>query len=139
MPVGCIIISCIGPTISVHVALLHAQYNYLHFRVNSILPLYRYGEDWKRIRSAINKQVIPRRVSNLTPPLCSVTDDLLNHLEEITSSNGGRVEDVTPIMTKWAFQSMLNTACLLVEYTYITRALKCKPSASDMIIKKPED
>ncbi len=52
-----------------------------------------------------------------------MTDDLLNHLEEITSSNGGRVEDVTPIMTKWAFQSTLNTACLLVEYAYLIMSI----------------
>ncbi|XP_064393549.1 probable cytochrome P450 49a1 [Halichondria panicea] len=67
--------------------------------------IFAHGEDWKRIRSAIGKQVIPRRVGNLTPVLCDVTEDLLNHLEETTTSNGERIEDITLIMTKWAFQN----------------------------------
>ena len=59
-------------------------------------------EDWKRIRSAIGKQVIPRRVGNLTAPLCDITDDLINYLKE---TNNGEIEDLTPVMTSWAFQS----------------------------------
>ncbi len=49
--------------------------------------------------------MIPRRVGNLTPVLCGVTDDLLKHIETISSSSDGHVEDLADIMTKWAFQS----------------------------------
>ncbi len=79
----------------------------------------RHGEDWKRIRSAIGKQVIPRRVGNLTPVLCDVTEDLLNHLEETTTSNGERIEDITLIMTKWAFQSMFPTYIMSKHDCYV--------------------
>ncbi len=51
----------------------------------------------------MSKQVIPRRVGNLTPVLCDITDDLLNHLT--VSFDSGKIEDITSVMTKWAFQS----------------------------------
>ena len=67
--------------------------------------MYSHKEDWKRIRSAVSKQVIPRRVGNLTAPLCDITDDLLENLKEIVETNDGQIEDVTEKMTAWAFQS----------------------------------
>ncbi len=83
----------------------------------SSVSIYRDGEDWKRIRSAISKQVIPRRVGNLTPVLCDVTDDLLAYLEEVISKKNGRIDDITPLVTMWAFQS-----------TYTTRSTCSSPS-----------
>ncbi|XP_064393551.1 cytochrome P450 10-like isoform X1 [Halichondria panicea] len=67
--------------------------------------LFADGEDWKRIRSAIGKQVIPRRVGNLTPVLCDITDDLLVYFREVVSNKNGQIEDITPLMTMWAFQN----------------------------------
>ncbi len=53
--------------------------------------------------------MIPRRVGNLTPVLCGVTDDLLKHIE---TSSDGRIEDLTEMITKWAFQSKRNPFCI---------------------------
>ena len=67
-----------------------------------IFHAFSYDKEWKRIRSAISKQVIPKRVSNLTAPICDITDDLLNYLNK---TNNGKIDDITPIITKWTFQS----------------------------------
>ena len=67
-----------------------------------IFYTFRYDKEWKRIRSAISKQVIPKRVGNLTAPICDITDDLLNYLSK---TNNGKIDDITPIITKWTFQS----------------------------------
>ena len=41
--------------------------------------------------------MIPRRVGNLTPVLCDITDDLHVYLEEIITTNSdGHIEDLTP-------------------------------------------
>ena len=69
------------------------------------LAMHSHKEDWKRIRSAIGKQVIPRRVGNLTAPLCDITDDLMENLKETMDNNDGRIEDIMAKMTLWAFQS----------------------------------
>ncbi len=50
--------------------------------------------------------MIPRRVGNLTPVLCDITDDLHVYLEEvIATTDNGLIEDITSVITKWAFQS----------------------------------
>ena len=50
----------------------------------------------------MSKQVIPRRVGNLTAPLCDIAEDLINYLKE---TNNGDIKDLTPIIIKWTFQS----------------------------------
>lgn len=62
--------------------------------------------------------MIPRRVGNLTPKLCDVTDDLLNYLSGMCIAQNGHIDDLTPIMTKWAFQSMSNIIINL--YLWVT-------------------
>ncbi|XP_064393529.1 probable cytochrome P450 49a1 isoform X2 [Halichondria panicea] len=85
--------------------------NNIHKMNNWPSPMvFAHEEDWKRIRSATSKQVIPRRVGNLTPPVCDATDDLLNQMTKMSSENNGRIEDVMHLITKWAFQ---NTACFV--------------------------
>ena len=62
------------------------------------------GEEWKRIRSAAKKQIIPRRVGNFTPTLSNFAEQFGNHLYSIRSPEG-YVMDVQAQVMKYAFQS----------------------------------
>ena len=44
-------------------------------------------------------------MGNLTAPLCDITDDLLENLQETMNNNDGLIKDMTEKMTQWAFQS----------------------------------
>lgn len=72
-----------------------SQHNYIQLLY--FVLIFSYDKEWKRIRSAISKQVIPKRVSNLTVPICDITDDLLNYLSK---TDNGKIDDITPIITK---------------------------------------
>ena len=61
------------------------------------------GEEWRKIRSNATKQVIPRRVANFVEPLSVIAEELLSHLEAL-QDEGGNVQDVSPELSKWAFQ-----------------------------------
>ena len=47
-------------------------------------------------------------MGNLTAPLCDITDDLLENLQETMENNDGQIKDVTEKVTGWAFQSKLS-------------------------------
>ena len=59
--------------------------------------------DWKRLRSAMIKQVVPRRLVHFTVPMCSVANELCDHIKEIRSSDGW-VEDIWGHMQSWALK-----------------------------------
>ena len=61
------------------------------------------GEEWKKIRSAASKQVIPRRVGNFVEPLSDIADEFVAHLGAIKDESGN-VYDLQPELDKWAFQ-----------------------------------
>ena len=64
---------------------------------------YRYGPEWKRIRSAAAKQVVPRRVGNFTAPLNEINDELLQYVARIRNKDG-YVENIGSVLDMWAFQ-----------------------------------
>ena len=67
------------------------------------IHVHRDGAEWKRIRSAAAKQVIPRRVGNFVSPLNEIADDFLQYVAGIRNKEG-YVEDIKIVMDKFAFQ-----------------------------------
>ena len=68
------------------------------------------GEEWKKIRSAASKQVIPRRVANFTAPLSVVSDNLAEQFE-IHKDQDAYISDIRDFMARWAFQGNYYTPC----------------------------
>ena len=65
--------------------------------------VYREGSEWKRIRSAGNKQILPQRVAKFVPPLCEIADELMEQLERQRDQDGN-IRDVKDFTIKWSFQ-----------------------------------
>ena len=63
------------------------------------------GADWKRLRSAMSKQVVPRRLANYTSGLCSVSNDLCNHFASQRDANGW-MNDIFDAMGKWSLKGV---------------------------------
>jgi len=63
------------------------------------------GNEWKRIRSAGKKQIIPRRVGNYAAALGKFANQLGDHLYT-TRNTKGCVADVQTEMMKYAFQGV---------------------------------
>ena len=63
------------------------------------------GADWKRLRSAMSKQVVPRRVANYTTGLCNVSNDLCNHFASQRDANGW-MDDIFDAMGKWSLKGV---------------------------------
>ena len=74
------------------------------------------GEEWKRIRSAAKKQIIPRRVGNFAPTLSKFADQFGNHLYSIRNPEG-YVTDVQAQTMKYAFQGEINVTSMAL-YTH---------------------
>ena len=61
------------------------------------------GEEWKRIRSAAKKQIIPRRVGNFAPTLSKFAEQFGNHLYSIRNPEG-YVMDVQTQVNNYTLQ-----------------------------------
>ena len=62
--------------------------------------------DWKRLRSAMTKQVTPRRVTHFTEPLSLVSDSLCEHIR-ITRDANGWMTDIAHPMQNWATRGII--------------------------------
>ena len=63
------------------------------------------GSEWKRIRSAGNKQILPQRVAKFVTPLSEIADALMDQLEK-SRDEDGNISDVRDFTVKWSFQGM---------------------------------
>ena len=63
------------------------------------------GEDWKKLRSAMSRQVVPRRVANYTPGLCKISEDLCDHLAAQRGTDGW-VDDIFDATGKWSLKGV---------------------------------
>ena len=63
------------------------------------------GAYWKRLRSAMSRQVVPRRIANYTPGLCNVANDLCNHFASQRNANGW-INDIFDTMGKWSLKDV---------------------------------
>ena len=70
-----------------------------------INSLFSGGSEWKRIRSAGSKQVLPQRVAKFVTPLCEITDILVEQLKE-SRDEDGNISDMRDFTVKWSFQGM---------------------------------
>ena len=63
------------------------------------------GAEWRRLRSALSKQIIPRRVANFIPSFYAVSDALCIHLAN-QRNEADWVDDVHDILGKWALKGI---------------------------------
>ena len=63
------------------------------------------GETWKKFRSAMSKQVVPRALYNFTPSLYSVARDLCQHLSYKKDAHG-TVANIQEDLQNWALKSV---------------------------------
>ena len=63
------------------------------------------GSEWKRIRSAGSKQVLPQRVAKFVTPLGEIADELMEQLEKRRDEDGN-INDTRDFTVKWAFQGV---------------------------------
>ncbi len=75
------------------------------------MVLCREGEDWKRDRVAISKQVLPQNVNSYIEGLSSIYARFSDHLRRIRSDDG-LIEDFTSLSRKLTMEG-------LYESTYI--------------------
>ena len=68
--------------------------------------VYAYQDEWKRLRSAMSKQVTPHRLSHFTPSLCSIADELCDHMTAVQKEGSGQVDGVYPYLQKWALKGV---------------------------------
>ena len=70
-----------------------------------MLLVFSGGSEWKRIRSAGSKQILPQRVAKFVTPLSEIADILMEQLEK-SSDEDGNISDVRDFTVKWSFQGM---------------------------------
>ena len=63
------------------------------------------GAEWRRLRSALSKQIIPRRLEIFIPNFYAVSDVLCIHLANCRSETDV-VDDVHDVMNKWALKGI---------------------------------
>ncbi len=76
---------------------------------NNNMPVgmvFAHKNEWKRLRSAMTKQVTPRRVTHFTQPLCTVADSLCEHIKNTRDANGW-MEDMWRPMLNWAMSGIV--------------------------------
>ena len=71
----------------------------------TVFLIFSGGSEWKRIRSAGNKQVLPQRVAKFVTPLSEIADILMEQLEK-SRDEDGNINDVRDFTVKWSFQGM---------------------------------
>ena len=67
--------------------------------------LFSGGSEWKKIRSAGSKQVLPQRVAKFVTPLGEIADELMEQLGK-SRDDDGNIHDVRDFTVKWAFQGV---------------------------------
>ena len=68
--------------------------------------VFSHKNDWKRLRSAMTKQVTPRRLTHFTEPLSAVSDSLCDHMINTIDSEGW-VSDIWQPMQRWAMKGTI--------------------------------
>ena len=63
------------------------------------------GADWKKLRSAMSRQVVPRRLANYTPGLFRVSKDLCDYFASQREANGW-MNDIYDAMQKWSLKGI---------------------------------
>ena len=83
-----------------------------------MLLVFSGGSEWKRIRSAGNKQILPQRVAKFVTPLSEIADILAEQLEK-SRDEDGNINDVRDFTVKWSFQGMYHefALCMMCVYT----------------------
>ena len=85
---------------------LEDMFQWIHRKINVLDGLITAsGPNWKRLRTAMGKQVTPSRIRNFMSALYTVTDDLCNHLASIRNQEGV-VANLLPNMQNWTVQSI---------------------------------
>lgn len=74
----------------------------------ALIPACRSGEDWKKGRSAINKQIKPSNVQSYTPGLNGVTTYFTDYLKSVRDEND-RISDISMPLRKLLMESMCTT------------------------------
>ena len=68
--------------------------------------VFSHKDDWKRLRSAMTKQVTPRRVTHFIEPLSLVSDSLCEHIRNTRDANGW-MTDIAHPMQNWAARGII--------------------------------
>ena len=78
------------------------------------LLVFSRGSEWKRIRSAGSKQILPQRVAKFVTPLSEIADILVEQLEK-SRDEDGNISDVRDFTVKWSFQGV----CMMKFYMHV--------------------
>ena len=71
-----------------------------------------HGEHWRRLRSAINKQVVFSDLLQFLPQINNVSTDFVHLIER--KKQDGQVNDIFPLLLSWAFEGMASAALEIV-------------------------
>ena len=83
---------------------LELNNKWIHEKNNMPVEMvYSHKDDWKRLRSAMTKQVTPRRITHFTEPLSLVSDSLCEHIRNTRDANGW-MTDIWRPMQNWALR-----------------------------------
>ena len=83
---------------------MEKNFTWIHHKSKMPMAMFMsHKSDWKRLRSAMTKQVIPHKLALFTGPMCSIADELCDHIKEIRSSDGW-IEDIWGRMQMWALK-----------------------------------
>ena len=65
------------------------------------------GHEWKKLRSAMAKPIVPRRVAMFAPSLYTVADELGNHWISKGNKENVAVDDIRDDLQKWALKGVI--------------------------------
>ena len=68
----------------------------------------RHGEHWRRLRSAINKQIVFSNLLQFLPQINKVSTDFIHLIER--KKEDGQVNDIFPLLLSWSFEGMASAA-----------------------------
>ena len=63
------------------------------------------GAAWRKLRSTMSRQIVPRKIANYIPGLCKVSEDLCDHLAAQRNTDGW-VDDVFDATGKWSLKGV---------------------------------
>ena len=63
------------------------------------------GANWKKLRSAMSRQVVPKRLANYSSGLSSISKDLCDHFASQRDANGW-MNDIFDAMGKWSLKGV---------------------------------
>ena len=82
------------------------------------------GTEWKKIRSAGSKQVLPQRVAKFVTPLSKVAEDLMEQLEK-SRDKDGNINDIRDFTVKWSFQGVCSTDAMSHMHSHVYSECVC--------------